>query len=1005
MKKIVIFAGTTEGKALSEGFANAGIPNTVCVATEYGELVMHPHPLVKINSGRLDLPEMKDFLKKTADVVFDATHPFAKLVTQNIKIACEESGIEYIRILRMDVLEAAINPWKGNSGSENSEPDGNPAGNKDISINRKSQKNIMGNKKLITQIEKNKIRFFENTDDCAQALKNIKGNILLTTGSKEIAKYAACEEVRSRLYARVLPSEESIRLCNEAGIFGKQIIAMHGPFDTALNEALIKQFDISCLVTKQSGVTGGFYEKLEAALNMDIQMFVIGKPKEESGYTVEEVLERYGIKSGSDITNTDCSCVEKRAIEGYVTKQESDIAHIAGCQGDEKAIENNGESNRENNRGSNGGSNGESNRESNGESNRGSNGESNRESNGESNRGSNGESNRENQGSDIGNIADCSDDEESEYIKLNISLIGYGPGDKGLLTVNASEAIEQADIVFGSERLVGKIEGKRTYPYYLARDVIPVIEQKLLLHNEKQLTGQKLSEQKLSEQKLYEHSEYASSAGKPAVGTDILKAKKIAILFSGDSGFFSGTEKMKTELSKWAETRSTKCSIEVYPGISSLVYLAARAQEAYQEYPFLSLHGRGDENIFANVISEIRYNDKVFLIMSGASDVQKLGDALLKTGLDECRVILGFELSYPEEKVLELSPEECMHIDKKGLYAAIIKNPNPEKKRLVQFLSDEMFERTVQDDGKSGDTHRSFLANTFADNGSVTGQFEEHSEISDSNKHDNEKQNLSESEKSEIADYANLSTKGSFSINWTDTQSEIANYADLSTKGVSQIQDINQDKEKLNPEETENNKPTETYRRSKKSDNDAPMTKEMIRHASIIRLDLKAGDILYDVGSGTGSVSVEAALLDPTVKVYAIEKKEAAIKLTKQNAQKFGCCNIEVVSGEAPEALKGLDPATHVFIGGSGGNLREILEAVKRPDRKVRVVINAVTLETISEIQGVIKALEDEGMLEKGSLIIEQLSVSKARKLGKYHLLTAENPVMIFTFTMMTLSQ
>jgi precorrin-6Y C5,15-methyltransferase (decarboxylating) len=120
--------------------------------------------------------------------------------------------------------------------------------------------------------------------------------------------------------------------------------------------------------------------------------------------------------------------------------------------------------------------------------------------------------------------------------------------------------------------------------------------------------------------------------------------------------------------------------------------------------------------------------------------------------------------------------------------------------------------------------------------------------------------------------------------------------------------------------------------------------------------------------------------------------KDEACDLIQQNADNLGLCNIEVVRGTAPEALNGLEKATHAFIGGSSGNLREILAQLGSRCPGIRVVINAVSLETMAEITGVIADMDVR------NLTVEQVSVSRARELGSYHLLTAENPVMIAAF-------
>ena len=172
------------------------------------------------------------------------------------------------------------------------------------------------------------------------------------------------------------------------------------------------------------------------------------------------------------------------------------------------------------------------------------------------------------------------------------------------------------------------------------------------------------------------------------------------------------------------------------------------------------------------------------------------------------------------------------------------------------------------------------------------------------------------------------------------------------------------------------------------------MTKENIRHLSVAKLGLTEGATVYDIGSGTGSVACEIAMQSSSLKVYAIEMKEEGCGLIEKNAAKFGLSNIEVINGRAPEAFDGLEAPTHAFIGGSSGDLKDILKKLAESDHPVRVVINAVSLETMAEIQGLPKEFDIS------DLSIEQISVSRARELGSYHLMTAENPVMIAAFTL-----
>ena len=125
-----------------------------------------------------------------------------------------------------------------------------------------------------------------------KTLEDTEGNILLTTGSKELYKYCVSERIKHRLYVRVLPSVESLSLCTEQGICGKQVIAMQGPFTAEMNEAIIRQYEIAYLVTKESGVPGGYQEKINAAKRTGVRIFVIGCSDEGEGYSFSEICQK-----------------------------------------------------------------------------------------------------------------------------------------------------------------------------------------------------------------------------------------------------------------------------------------------------------------------------------------------------------------------------------------------------------------------------------------------------------------------------------------------------------------------------------------------------------------------------------------------------------------------------------------------------------------------------------------------------------------------------------------
>lgn len=170
---------------------------------------------------------------------------------------------------------------------------------------------------------------------------------------------------------------------------------------------------------------------------------------------------------------------------------------------------------------------------------------------------------------------------------------------------------------------------------------------------------------------------------------------------------------------------------------------------------------------------------------------------------------------------------------------------------------------------------------------------------------------------------------------------------------------------------------------------EAPMTKSEVRALSVAKLKLTPDAVVYDVGAGTGSVSVEMARVAAAGTVYAVEREEAACALIDQNRRQLGTPNVEVVAGLAPAALAPLPAPTHVFVGGSSGNLKEILAAVLAKNPAVRIVVNSVTLETIAET---LACLRDLPLVQEE---IVCLNVAGARHLGRYNLMTAQNPVYL----------
>ncbi|WP_242839663.1 precorrin-6Y C5,15-methyltransferase (decarboxylating) subunit CbiT [Desulfofundulus thermocisternus] len=167
------------------------------------------------------------------------------------------------------------------------------------------------------------------------------------------------------------------------------------------------------------------------------------------------------------------------------------------------------------------------------------------------------------------------------------------------------------------------------------------------------------------------------------------------------------------------------------------------------------------------------------------------------------------------------------------------------------------------------------------------------------------------------------------------------------------------------------------------------MTKEEVRTVTLAKARLGPGQVVWDIGSGTGSLAIEAARLIGNGTVYAIEQNPVARELIRKNIYQFDLKNIEVIEGRAPEALLPLPVPQRVFIGGSGGKLEEIINLLQiRLNPGARVVINALTLETLTRIL----VLLDQLPWKKE---VVQVSVTRAVSRGNYHLLHALNPVWI----------
>ena len=235
MSVLLIFGGTTEGRELACFCSEKNIPVTVSVTTEYGAGLLPDN--ITVLTGKLDEKGIAELLAKNIYcTVIDATHPYAKEATKNIRAACDALKIPYLRLIR-----------------DSSEVSGETV--KDIS-------------EMIELLNKN--------DDI----------ILSTLGSKSLSELMKITNCRERLYVRVLPSEaEKI-----TEISCEHVIAAKGPFSTEQNVSDIRRTNAAVLLTKDSGAVGGYPEKIKAAEICGIRIITLLRPK-ENGLTLDEIRE------------------------------------------------------------------------------------------------------------------------------------------------------------------------------------------------------------------------------------------------------------------------------------------------------------------------------------------------------------------------------------------------------------------------------------------------------------------------------------------------------------------------------------------------------------------------------------------------------------------------------------------------------------------------------------------------------------------------------------------
>ncbi|MCR4963750.1 MAG: precorrin-6A reductase [Firmicutes bacterium] len=654
MYNFCLFAGTKEGRTLSEFLAAQQAAVTVCVATAYGEASLPQGENLTVLTGPLAAADIRALLAKNRyDLVIDATHPYAAQITAAIVEACREEHTPYLRLLR-------------DSGDA---PEGTV--------------------------------FVSDIGEAADYLSRRQGNILLTTGSKDLRSYTAIDGFTDRVYARVLPMETSLAACREAGLKPDHIIAMQGPFSEEMNLAILRSISAAYLVTKDSGSPGGFAEKAAAAEKAGAQLVVIGRPPQQEGLTYAQTIEKL-----------------------------------------------------------------------------------------------------------------CADFQLT--VQPQVTVAGIGPGHANAVTEEVAQAIREADCLIGAARM---LEAKARPGQEVFAAISP-----------QAIAGY-----------IQSHPAY----------------RRFTVIMSGDVGFFSGTKKLLPLLAG--------CRVRVLPGLSSLVYLCARLQTSYEDVLPVSVHGRDH-----NIVPDVRANARIFALAGGENGIAGICAALSRAGLGQVRLSVGQRLSYPDEKIVCGTAEELQQGTYDSLSVALIENPRPDAV-VSPGLPDAAFQRGEGEKGK------------------------------------------------------------------------------------------------------------------------VPMTKSEVRAVCLSKLRLTPAAVCWDVGAGTGSVSIEMALLAKKGQVYAIEQNEKAVELLEHNQRLFAADNITLLHGSAPEICRELPAPSHVFIGGSSGNLPQIIDLVLAKNPQARIVATAVTLESIAALNHCLQAFS---FTETDAVC---LNVSYGRTAGAYHLMTAHNPVYIFT--------
>lgn len=484
---------------------------------------------------------------------------------------------------------------------------------------------------------------------------------------------------------------------------------------------------------------------------------------------------------------------------------------------------------------------------------------------------------------------------------MRVTLIGMGCGSEKMQTVEALEALGQAEVLIGSKRLLDGVRRQDA----ARRDVND--------HDKTFCSEGMRGEEACNAVRPGEAFRGSASFYEAVSAETVYEAicqeagRNICVLYSGDTGFYSGVRKLLPLLEKGG------IEVRVIPGISSLQLFSARIGSPWQDWHLVSAHGTD-----CNAVNAVMQGKPAFFLTGGKEGPADLCKQLVRAGLGMLTVTIGEALSYDAERIYRCSAGEAASMDFAPL-SVMLAEAAPMRGSFEFFESDGSWREAVGNGQAAVEVGREAVGVERA-----------------------------------------VDEPGQATV---EVGREAENRFACSLPTI----------------------PDNAFVRGS-----VPMTKRDVRAVILGRLRICPGDVIWDVGAGTGSVSVELALANRLGQVFAVECKEEACRLIETNRRRFGAWNLSMIAGKAPECLRQLPPPDAVFIGGSKGMMAEIVAMIHQKNENARICITAIALETL---QASISALTACGWTAD----VTQISVSHAEKAGSLHLMMANNPIFLIT--------